>query len=45
MHDHRACTKKELLDAFILLLNLEMAQSHSKIITIIIMINNNALPF
>lgn len=35
MHDHRSPTWKELLDAFILLLNLEMALSHLKIITII----------
>lgn len=45
MHGHRVCIQKELLDAFISLLNLEMALSHLKIITIIIMINNNVLPF
>lgn len=43
MYDHRACTEEELLGASILLLNLEMALSHLKITTII-MINNNVLP-
>lgn len=45
MYGHRSCPWKELLDAFTLLLNLEMALSHLKIITIIIMINNNTLTF